>query len=244
MKEKIMLIAGCSHAAGSEIDGNEDSRYNRDHSFGNLLSKKLNRKPINIASMGATNSTISRSVLEWFEKKYDSSNMDIFVLVSWSECTRLESPANSRFFYNMANHKADWNSESELDYLRINLGYEGTIDDDRKKIKEYQKFICKNLTFTEILSLNLILQIQYFLKSKEIDYLMCSSMPLFENQNKHISVYLNLIDNTRYIDLYEPNNSFYWHYRNLGFSNPKAKYWHHNEQPHNLYAEKLFNFLN
>ena len=32
-KEKILLIAGCSHAAGSEIDGDEDSQYNRDHSL-------------------------------------------------------------------------------------------------------------------------------------------------------------------------------------------------------------------
>ena len=39
--EKIMLIAGCSHAAGSEIDGTEDSVYNRQHSFGALLAVKM-----------------------------------------------------------------------------------------------------------------------------------------------------------------------------------------------------------
>ena len=36
MKEKIMLIAGGSDLAGSEIDGSDDSYYNRDNSFGNL----------------------------------------------------------------------------------------------------------------------------------------------------------------------------------------------------------------
>lgn len=39
MKEKIMLVTGCSHAGGSEIDGTEDSAYNREHSFGNVLGK-------------------------------------------------------------------------------------------------------------------------------------------------------------------------------------------------------------
>ena len=43
-KEKILLIAGCSHAAGSEIDGKEDSKYNREHSYGALVAKKLKRK--------------------------------------------------------------------------------------------------------------------------------------------------------------------------------------------------------
>ena len=37
--------------------------------------------------------------------------------------------------------------------------------------------------------------------------------------------------------------AFFWHYRNAGYENPKAKYWHHNEEPHRLHAEKLFNFI-
>ena len=28
MTEKILLIAGCSHTGGSEIDGSQDSKYN------------------------------------------------------------------------------------------------------------------------------------------------------------------------------------------------------------------------
>ena len=65
-----MLIAGCSHAAGSEINGTEDSIYNRQQSFGARLASKLGYRPINIASNGASNSGIARSVLKWFEKYY------------------------------------------------------------------------------------------------------------------------------------------------------------------------------
>jgi hypothetical protein len=70
-KEKILLIAGCSHAAGSEIDGNEDSEYNREHSYGALVAKKLKRKPINISQVGATNTGISRQVQQWFHNVYN-----------------------------------------------------------------------------------------------------------------------------------------------------------------------------
>ena len=62
-KEKIALIAGCSHSAGSEIDGNQDSSYNRDNAFGSVLAKKLGYRPLNISVTGATNSGIARSIL-------------------------------------------------------------------------------------------------------------------------------------------------------------------------------------
>ena len=48
-KEKILLVAGCSHMAGSEIDGKEDSTFNRQHSFGALIAKHLGRKVIHVA---------------------------------------------------------------------------------------------------------------------------------------------------------------------------------------------------
>ena len=45
---------------------------------------------------------------------------------------------------------------------------------------------------------------------------------------------------------FEPfaEEGFFWFYRNQGFENPKAKYWHHDETPHRLQAERLFNFIN
>ena len=71
-KEKIMLIAGCSHTAGSEINGLEDSVYNRQKSYGNQLAYKMGYTPVNIAEPGSTNPTIARSILQWFSEKYNS----------------------------------------------------------------------------------------------------------------------------------------------------------------------------
>lgn len=243
MKQQIILIAGCSHTAGAEIDGNQDSEYNRSNSFGNILGRKLNKQPINIASSGSTNATISRSILEWFDTQYDQSTMDVFVLVAWTESSRLELPVENReFYYFQNNPNIDWISKTEQNYFRINQGWPGGDDWERSILPDYQKFIAENLIFLELLSINLVLQLQYFFKSKNIDYIMCNTMHMFE-ENVHTKFYINLIDNKKYMNFKSNKNAFYWRYKNMGFSNPKAKYWHHNEIPHRLYAEDLFNFI-
>ena len=90
MKRKITLIAGCSHSAGSEIDGTEDSKFNRDNAFGSLLSKKLDREPINIAINGGTNATIARSILNWFGTQYDENTF-------WTSLATWLSPKTNAF---------------------------------------------------------------------------------------------------------------------------------------------------
>jgi hypothetical protein len=95
--------------------------------------------------------------------------------------------------------------------------------------------------FFEILTANLILQTQYFLKSKSVDFIMCSTMHLFSNY-PHLNFYTNQIDQSRYFNLLNNDESFYWKYRNAGYENANAKYWHHDEEPHRLYADELYKF--
>ena len=55
---------------------------------------------------------------------------------------------------------------------------------------------------------------------------------------------INLIDDTKFYKPKSPQEeSFYWKYKNLGYNNEKAKYWHHGEEAHSLYAEELYNFV-
>lgn len=242
-RKRIMLIAGCSHAAGAEIDGSEDSAYNRQNSFGNILAEKLGRTPVNIASSGSTNPTIARSILEWFSKEYNPNTMDVFVLVAWTESSRLELPVERIQWYEVSNPSIDWISESSRPYLRINQGWTGADSWEKDLLPGYQRFIAENLVYLEITSANLVLQIQYFLKMHSIDYLMCNTMHMFGNDH-HVSFYTGLIDHTKYVSYNDNKNDFYWKYRNLGYNNPKAKYWHHNEIPHGLYATELYDFIN
>ena len=243
MKEKLLLVAGCSHSAGAEIDGTEDSAYNRQHSFGNILGTKLGRRNINIASSGSSNSTIARSVLEWFAREYDSETMDVFVVVGWTESSRFELPVDNReAFYELNSPSIDWISQSSKPYIRINLGWTGADEWEREMLPFYQKFIIENLPYLEIVSANLVLQIQYFLKMHGVEFIMCNTMHMFKH-HPGLDFYLSMIDTTRYVNFDNNDNCFYWKYRNAGYTNPKAKYWHHNEVPHSLYAEELLTFI-
>ena len=56
---KIFLSFGCSHTAGSEIDGRGDSDYNRQHSYGAKLAEKFGYdEHLNFAQCGGCNQRI------------------------------------------------------------------------------------------------------------------------------------------------------------------------------------------
>lgn len=243
MKERLMLVAGCSHAAGSEIDGTEDSVYNRQNTFGNLLAEQMGRRAVNIASNASNNQTISRTILEWFSEIYDPSTMDVFVLVAWTESSRIDMPMNRITWHETWNPASDYVSKASRDYIRINMGYKGNDEEEKIVIARCHDFISAHTPFIEIISANLILQIQYFLKMKGINYAMCNTMHMFD-QYKPLNFYIDQIDQTRYFNLTNNAQSFYRKYKELGFVNIKAKYWHHGEEPHKLYSKELYNFIN
>lgn len=236
---KKMIIAGCSHAAGSEIDGSEDSTYNRQNSFGNILAKKMSYTPINIASPSATNHTIARSVLEWFSTQYDPAD-EVFVVVAWTESSRMEVPMHRATWYDHHTPHHDWFSTSGRDYIRINSGYPGGTDDERAMIPDYHRFMVNNEIYLQIASANAVLQMQYFLNMHKVGFVMSNTMHMFKPMDHHLKFYIDQIDKTTYMGLYE---SFFWKFRNAGYINEKAKYWHHNEIPHQIYADELYSFI-
>lgn len=242
MKNKILLVSGCSHAAGSEIDGSQDSKYNRSKSFGNLLGDMLGCTTINISSLASNNQCISRTILEWFKEEYNAQEMEVKVLVAWTESTRLDIPVVNRITpYENWNQGSDYISKASKEYIKVNLGYKGSDDEEIEIIKGCHKFIAENPVFIEILSANLVLQLQYFFNQNNIDYLMCNTMHMF-SESSQINFYRNLIDSSKYYRLNENDNSFYWKFKSLGYKNDKAKFWHHGEEPHSLYAKELYEF--
>jgi hypothetical protein len=242
MKRKIMLIAGCSHAAGSEIDGTEDSEYNRDNSFGNRLAKRLGYEPVNIALNGSTNQGIARSILDWVHLNYDASCMELYVVIAWTDNSRMEIPSPRIHSYDSANPNSDFFAESNKLFLRINFGWKGEDDWEKEQTKYYHEFMVKNSCYLELLTINLILQIQYFLNSKSIKYVMCDTMVVCSS-NIYTQPYTEKIDSSRYYNLFQNDQSFWIKYKNAGYTNTKAKYWHHNEIPHRFYAEELYQFI-
>lgn len=245
MKKRIALIAGCSHAAGSEIDGSQDSLFNRRNSYGSLVAEKLDREPINIALTGGSNGSIARSILNWFGTNYDPDSMDVYVIVSWTDACRIEIPLDDHgFAYHLGNEASDWFDVSANDYMRVIFGWEGSHTREKEISKFFHEVMAKHEDLMEIWALNYILQIQYFLNSKNIKYVMNSAMPTFNYNRSVLKPYIENVDETRYYDISASGeNTFYWRYKNLGYDNPKAKYWHHGIEPHKLYAEELYNFI-
>jgi hypothetical protein len=242
-KQKIMLIAGCSNAAGSEIDGTFDSVYNRQHSFGNLLASRLGYTPINAAMGGTSNPAIARTVLSWFKQKYDPSTMDVFVLIAWSEAIRIDYPSPFRVDYTDQNSTADFYTAVTENFMQINAGWPGVSDEEKTIVSYWQKFQAQQEVVCQTTTVNAVLQMQYFLNMVGCKYLMCNTMCVFTDQYKQLQFYYDLIDTTRYMHAFDDSKSFYWYYRNLGYVNPKAQYWHHDETPHALYADQLLEFV-
>ena len=242
MTDKILLIAGCSHTGGSEIDGSQDSAYNRENSYGGVLARKLNRKPVNIAMVAMSNRAIARSVLNWFSKEYDADTMDVIVLIGWTENIRIDFPNPHAIGYGPANTDTDYYTKINEHFLQINAGWAGGNDYERKVIPYWHEYQATHEYMCELECINTVLQMQYFCKSKNVDYVMTNTMKMFSEDNSHLDFYIEQVDQSKYMDMLDNDAAFFWHYRNAGYENPKAKYWHHNEEPHRLFAEKLFNF--
>jgi len=243
MKNRILLISGCSHAAGSEIDGTQDSTYNRSKSFGNLFAEKIGYTPLNAAIGASNNQCIARTILEWFSKNYDHETMEVKVLVSWTEPTRIDFPVpvENIQYDEFRNPAADFYSITARNYLKVNIAWKGLNDWEKGILKTCHEFMADCPLYFEIQSANNILQIQYFFKSLNIDYIMCNSTHLFGN-DEHLKFYLDVIDKKNYLNFNKNEEAFYTKYKNSGYVNEKAVWYHHGEEPHRLYAEELYNF--
>jgi hypothetical protein len=247
MTEKVMLIAGCSHTAGSEIDGELDSPLNRSLSYGNLLAKKLGYTPINIAVGGSANGAIARSVLEWFQH-HDTSDKEVFVLIGWTEPNRVDAPYEYPTWHQKNGGKhADWFAPSSVNFLQININFKHYVEREKDIQEDYQTFIVKRSEYFEVMSANLILQLQYFLKFKNVKYLMLNTMHMFSEENYlYLKPYIDNIDTKNYYKLLDNTESFYLKYRDSkynSFRNPNASYGHHGAEPHRMHSEDLYDYI-
>jgi hypothetical protein len=166
--------------------------------------------------------------------------MDVFVVLGWSESNRLEVPSADRpLYYRSGNPNVAWFDDSADLFHRVNYGWNGVTPYEKQMIPQYQKFMAENEFMLEYWALTNVLMIQSYLKSRGIRYIMCNTMHMASKNNPTVESLLDQIDDSRYY----MNNSFFPKYRALGYVNEKAKYWHHGEEPHRLFAEELYDFL-
>jgi len=260
-----MLIAGCSHAAGSEIDGTMSSPENREASFGNLLAKMLDHKPINIARNGSSNSAIHRSILNWFtlnKEIVENKNNNLFVLINWAESNRMEGPLlrpgndveNLSHFTGEGggnqDSSADWEDPTHADYVQVNVMTDphSIKGPEKEAFVTTQRFLVYSPIYTEILTAKDALSMQYFLQTQDngtnIRYLMTNSGIAFSDYNmRHLKPYLEKLDATRYYKYRDNRFGFYEKYKLEGMLNPNAKYGHHGADAHTARATDLANYI-
>ena len=180
--------------------------------------------------------------MQWFKEVYDPNTMDVFVVVGWTESARMEVPTSRTCYYECQCKDWDYFAESGRNYWRINLGWNGLDPEEQELIPKYHRFMVENEAYLEIVSANAVLQVQYLLKSLNVDYVMCNTMHM-TTVNKHTQFYIDCVDQNKYLNLTDNSEAFYWKYRDMGYTNPKAKYWHHDEIPHRMFAEELYKFI-
>ena len=248
-KEKIMLIAGCSHTGGYEIDGTMDSEHNRAHSFGGLLAKHTNRKPIHLAAGGISNSYILRTVLLWFANNYDPETQDVFCVVGWTDSSRWEVPLAHGQDIVSNNPHIDWFPRSNNDYLHLQLSW---IHPNRPDFPEFAHLEAMQEKYhnimgefpeqMEILSFNYALQLQSFFKSLNVDYVMVDTLHNFDTHSMWISPLASLIDYDRYPNAGTPSESFYFKYREK-YPNVSRDYEHLGAEAHQEFFTEICNHV-
>lgn len=238
---KKMLIAGCSHAAGSEIDGTSDSKYNRDNSFGNTVAKTLGYEPVNICQLGFANSGIARSVVNYCMHHTEQPS---FVLVAWTDSIRVEAPFFPTSNYKDSNEAIDWYDSSAEDYLRVSaLITNLAIESQREAMLDFQSFTIRNEVYNEINNIIHIINLQNYLKLKNIPYVMVNTNYMFEKMHSSILWYFQLLDEKRYPNFRNNKENFYPKYKRLGYENKLAKYFHHGIEAHQAYAKYLTEYI-
>ena len=168
--------------------------------------------------------------------------MNVNVLVSWTEPTRLEVPSESERNYQSASHATDWYEKGSDYFYKVIIGWNGGDDEEQKHTPNLHKFMVDHQPYLEYQTYQLILQIQYLLQAHKIPYMMLNAMPFFLDDINAIKNLLPLVDDNKYYQLNNKDEAFYQKYQRLGYVNEKAKYWHHGEEPHKLFAEELINF--
>jgi hypothetical protein len=236
---KHLLINGCSHSAGSEIEGSGigEGDYNRAQCFGAQLARRLDCKYSNLAVPGGSNDYIARSTLYWILENQDLAKDTLF-LIHWTGSTRTE------FFYDGPVDKIYWNW---IDYSfdkqvgHVHFDHHANIFPKtmNSNLQSIEKSLFINETHWEINKYNNIIQTQTLLKSLNLQYVFGNAFQACA-QGERYQKYSNLIDRTKFKNPFDEKESFFENCLANGFSVEGQKYWHHKLEAHTYWTDRLF----
>lgn len=247
MSKGTIIGVGCSHTAGSEIDGWGDSEYNRNHSFVAKLAEKLDYDHINLGICGGSNKLIylntlkALSDIETNSKKLAPNGKDhkYLFLIGWTSINRTELRYSD-------DNKFVWSHcgpASKLDQKIIPWCTGSSLNligqrDIRHLLQQFDHLLVDHKLMTQFFSAH-VYSLQKILKSSGHQWYMFNAAephPIIEENEDLVKCF----DFTRYHNPFEKTSTFYWYCRDvLGFQNV-GRYWHLGEEAHVAWANFLY----
>ena len=241
--KKILVINGCSHSVGSEIDGPgiNDGRRCRDQSFGSLLAKKLDMEVVHLALPGGSNDRISRSTLAWLGDNIDAINsreIDPIFLIHWTGAQRSEFRVSTEPFPSpLVDHKNNDDS-----YRPLSVGLVSTSLGISKKITDWfnHLFVYDEIYWSDNKIKN-ILTLQNTFKTHGLKYWFGDSFDFF-TKGKNFNSFAKLVDQKYFPYFDNLDMTYYWFCKNNGYNNidPTNQIWHLGADAHEFYSNFLY----
>jgi hypothetical protein len=241
MPRRTLVVNGCSHAAGSDIDplDVEPSGWSAHRAFGKHLADSLGWDYVNIAMPGGSNERIVRTTIEWVgQASRDPSQPPPFVLVMWTGHARFEVYDDRRCCW-----------------LNLCPGIEATpyFDDYSFELQRYFRYhVLVRTTRTETATrfwLDVVL-LQSYLEAKGIDYLFCNGYQSLDN-GADFEVFARQLNRRRYYEPFDNSRSFWWQLKHDGYRVrvppdgvvPRGFQGHYGEDGHRRWADRMLEVL-
>jgi len=230
--KKYLYAVGCSHFAGSEIDGPEQSTRTANSlnkAIPGRLAKHFNLNYINVAKPAGSNGFIYRTVIEivqeWIHKGRDPS--ELFFVLGWSTDERYEFTWEGEHW-----HWANGKDSS--------LIHKGGIGPDFTNWFKALQLYNTDFMFGAHKKLLNIITLHEYLSSRNIQYVQLASCgkidPSTWEDNECI------LHDFPYHTYFEPTDSFIDQYLDMEAEH-FTPWLHADAYLHNKHAEKLINFI-
>ena len=234
-----LFVNGCSHTAGSEIEGSGigDGNYNRENCFGAQLANRLGVNYTNIALPGGSNDYINRTSTYWILDNLELAKKSLF-LIHWTGSSRSEL-----FFYKNDIEKywqfIPYVPDQHVGHFHPDHCAYIFPQTEKHVLSKISKYMFANGDHWEINRYLNIINLQTILEAHQIPYIFRNGFQSCASDNRY-SYYQNKINLDKFYKFNDTSESFFEHCVAAGFSVEGQKYWHHRKDAHTYWASRLY----
>jgi len=236
-----LLVNGCSHTAGAELDyPTQGMCYEK--AYGAQLAKRLDSSYENLAMSGASNHRIVRTTYEWLYKYVSDgkSIKDLFIVVMWPGSYRTEI----HFDKNLG-----WNFDDK--WLPLVVGNDEQYRElfPRTLYNYYRAWTVFTDTTTGVIEYyNSVLNLQNLLMRYKINYLFINAVDIPGALNYEFNLYQIHINKNNFHHFGDPDKVYTFHCGQSGKSiSPHSVASgfnsHYDEETHSWYGNYLFDYI-